>query len=412
MRTTVWLCRFVSAVAVCVLLGAGHSHAIGLGDLKDKAKKEAEKKATTPTPPETPPQDTAAPAASDIEPNSSDATPAVSDSARASGDDFQLYTKFDFVPGQKVLYFDDLSGEETGEFPSRWKLNTGVFEVARVGKDPWIMASARGEIAPKLMVNQLPERYTVEFEWLNRTSSYQGTHYMKFQWYGADSYPAATLHLHVNTTAYFGMKDDAGHFSEVSTKKLPASFATGIHNIRIMVTKSSIKCYVDNDRLVNAPRTVGFTPTSFAIEVYGEDTDFEKENMFFRNFRFAEGGKTMREQLDETGHIVTHGIYFDVNSDEIRGESYKTLADIQQMLGDDPSLRLVIEGHTDTDGSDAANLNLSQRRAESVRSYLVENGKIEGARLEAKGHGEGKPIDANTTPEGKANNRRVELAKL
>jgi outer membrane protein OmpA-like peptidoglycan-associated protein len=134
--------------------------------------------------------------------------------------------------------------------------------------------------------------------------------------------------------------------------------------------------------------------------------------MFIRNFRFAEGGKTMREQLDESGHIVTHGIYFDVNSDQIRGESYKTLADIVQMLSDDPALRVSIDGHTDSDGQDAANLDLSQRRAESVRQYLVETGKIDAARLEAKGYGESKPIDANTTPEGKANNRRVELSKL
>jgi hypothetical protein len=79
---------------------------------------------------------------------------------------------------------------------------------------------------------------------------------------------------------------------------------------------------------------------------------------------------------------------------------------------DDPSLRLTIEGHTDSDGEEAANLDLSQRRAESVRKYLMENGKIDGARLEAQGYGESKPIDANTTPEGKANNRRVELAKI
>jgi outer membrane protein OmpA-like peptidoglycan-associated protein len=120
----------------------------------------------------------------------------------------------------------------------------------------------------------------------------------------------------------------------------------------------------------------------------------------------------MREQLEEGGRIVTHGIYFDVSSDQIKGESYKTLADIGQMLIDDAGLKLAIEGHTDSDGDDASNMGLSKRRAEAVKKYLVETYKVDGARLEAMGMGETKPIDANTTPEGKANNRRVELVKV
>jgi outer membrane protein OmpA-like peptidoglycan-associated protein len=73
---------------------------------------------------------------------------------------------------------------------------------------------------------------------------------------------------------------------------------------------------------------------------------------------------------------------------------------------------LSVEGHTDSDGADASNLTLSESRAKAVRTYLMENYKIDGARLEARGLGETKPIDTNDTPEGKANNRRVELVKL
>jgi OOP family OmpA-OmpF porin len=92
--------------------------------------------------------------------------------------------------------------------------------------------------------------------------------------------------------------------------------------------------------------------------------------------------------------------------------SYKTLAEIGQLMTDDAALRLSIEGHTDSDGEEAYNQDLSQRRAESVRAYLVSKYQVDGARLESKGFGESKPIDANTTGEGKANNRRVELVKL
>jgi outer membrane protein OmpA-like peptidoglycan-associated protein len=79
---------------------------------------------------------------------------------------------------------------------------------------------------------------------------------------------------------------------------------------------------------------------------------------------------------------------------------------------DDATLRLSIEGHTDSDGADDANLKLSQDRAAAVKEYLVTNYKVDAARLETKGSGETKPIDTNDTPEGKANNRRVELVKL
>lgn len=371
------------------------------GKLKDKIKKEAEKKLPKEKPAETPAPEPA---------ESPDSLTA--DSAAAPGDSFQLYTKFDFVPGQRVLYYDDLSGEEMGEFPSRWGLNSGVFEIAKVGTQPWIMCSARGQIYPKLGVNQLPEKYTIEFKLLNRTAVYSGAYNTQFHWLGADGYPVAVLELFSGTKALFRMKDDQGHMQNTSDKQLASGFTSGVHDIRIMVTRSSIKCYVDNDRVANAPRTAGFIPTSFALSFHGDDADFEKEKLFFGDFRFAEGGKTMREQLDDSGKIVTHGIYFDVNSATIKGESYKTLADIGQMLTDDPTLRLVIRGHTDSDGTEAANQELSQRRAESVRQSLIDTYKITGDRLEAKGLGESEPIDANTTPEGKANNRRVELAKV
>ena len=89
-----------------------------------------------------------------------------------------------------------------------------------------------------------------------------------------------------------------------------------------------------------------------------------------------------------------------------------TLTATGTMPGEDASLRLSIEAHTDADGADDANLKLSQARAAAVRTYLGGKHGIDGGRLETKGLGEGKPIDTNDTPEGKANNRRVELVKL
>ncbi len=198
---------------------------------------------------------------------------------------------------------------------------------------------------------------------------------------------------------------------DLASKTLPAELGAGIHTMRIMATKSTIKCYIDNERVANVPAVEGFQPTS--IRVYMDPWLDEPDNpMLMGNVRYAEGGKTLKEQLDEAGRIVTHGILFDSGSDKIKAESYKTLADIGAMLTDNPTLRLSIEGHTDSDGADAANQTLSEKRAAAARTYLVDTYKIDAARLESKGWGEGQPIDTNDTPEGKANNRRVELVKL
>jgi outer membrane protein OmpA-like peptidoglycan-associated protein len=195
----------------------------------------------------------------------------------------------------------------------------------------------------------------------------------------------------------------------VARKEVP-KLAKGRHTMRIMATKSTIKCYIDQERIANVPKVEGFAPVGFSIDI---DPYFEgSQACRIGTFRYAEGGKSMREQLDESGRIVTHGILFDSGSDRIKAESMKTLTDIGTMLTEDAALRLSIEGHTDADGADADNLKLSQARASSVRTYLMENFKIDGARLEAQGFGEAKPIDVNTSPEGKANNRRVELVKL
>ena len=103
---------------------------------------------------------------------------------------------------------------------------------------------------------------------------------------------------------------------------------------------------------------------------------------------------------------------FDPGSHVIKATSIKTLKNIGRLFEDDPSLRLSIEGHTDADGTDESNVSLSQRRAESVKNYLVAHYGVGAEALQTKGWGESKPIDTNDSPEGKANNRRVELVKL
>ena len=118
----------------------------------------------------------------------------------------------------------------------------------------------------------------------------------------------------------------------------------------------------------------------------------------------------MTKELLEFGRVRLYGINFDVDSAVIRDESKPTLDKIVAMLKSEPTMQLIIEGHTDSDGSTEHNQVLSQQRAESVKLYLVAAG-VSPSRLSVEGYGESKPVASNTTATGKAQNRRVELVK-
>jgi outer membrane protein OmpA-like peptidoglycan-associated protein len=111
------------------------------------------------------------------------------------------------------------------------------------------------------------------------------------------------------------------------------------------------------------------------------------------------------------GRYVTHGILFDTGSDRLKPESAPVIQAIARGLGTNPNLRLLIEGHTDSVGNAASNLDLSKRRAEAVRAGLVSQFSVDASRLTTAGLGASKPIDSNDTPQGRAQNRRVELVK-
>ncbi len=322
----------------------------------------------------------------------------------AAAEDMTLYTKYDFVPGDKVIFYDDMKNDEEGEFPYRWNLDKGVFEVARLGKELWIMCTDAGTIRPKVQDAPLPPKYTAELQIYDNGPEVSG-HWYYIYWVDGDGNNIAEFWLGHGQSTHLKIYGESK-----ADKNLPERLSKGIHTMRVMATTQSIKCYVDQERVANVPQVEGFSPVGFRIYA---DPYIEPGNpMLFRGFRFAEGGKSMKQQLDEEGKIVTHGILFDPDSYTIKGESFKTLQEIGQLFQDVPELRLSIEGHTDSDGTDEHNMTLSQNRANSVRDYLKATYNVAADRLETKGWGESKPIDTNDSPEGKANNRRVELIKL
>jgi len=115
--------------------------------------------------------------------------------------------------------------------------------------------------------------------------------------------------------------------------------------------------------------------------------------------------------LDKADSWIFRDIKFESDKAVLMASSYPTLERILQILHDNPELSVEIQGHTDSTASAVYNIDLSQRRAQTVMKYLHDKG-IDAARMIAHGYGEGRPIDTNDTEEGKANNRRVELKPL
>ncbi len=120
--------------------------------------------------------------------------------------------------------------------------------------------------------------------------------------------------------------------------------------------------------------------------------------------------ESVERALTERGRAEIYSIHFSFNSDEIREESEPTLKEIAGLLGKHADWKLSIEGHTDGIGTIALNLDLSRAR-DCRKAALVTRYKIDGNRLSTGGFGESRPKDTNDTLEGRARNRRVELAR-
>ncbi|WP_242927650.1 OmpA family protein [Pontibacter vulgaris] len=318
----------------------------------------------------------------------------------------KAWSKYDFVPGSKVLFSDNLAGEEIGEFPSRWDLNNGNAEVAVFGNDRVINLVSYGTSIKPLMKKEhwLPETFTIEMDLFFDSDNPN----VEYNIYLVDDNKTYKEEINGHFWDPIAIRANQAKFKTFGTESedlAAQDIKSQWRHVAIAFNKRSMKVYLDNQRLINIP-TVQGKPTGLRIEI---DKRIESNTMV-KNVLIAEGGKKLYDQVMADGKFVTYGIKFDVNKATIRPESAGTLADIAHLMQEQPTMKFTIEGHTDSDGDESANMKLSQQRAEAVKSYLVDQG-IKADRLEAKGLGESKPIDKNSTPEAKSNNRRVEFVK-
>ncbi len=118
----------------------------------------------------------------------------------------------------------------------------------------------------------------------------------------------------------------------------------------------------------------------------------------------------LSDEINKSGQVAIYGIHFDTGKAAILPDSDSILGEIVKLMQQNSDLKLRVEGHTDTKGVPSANQALSEKRAQAVVAWLTAHG-VADARLSAKGFGQDKPVADNSTEEGRAKNRRVELVK-
>lgn len=323
------------------------------------------------------------------------------------------WEKYDFVPGTEIIFEDSQEGEQNGEFPSKWDLVSGIAENANFNGENVIYFRETGNfpngIVPLLKGpsdDYLPEAFTVEFDAYFEKGKYSN-YYLFFYDAKSKSKKAQNVFLsfYVNSAkyGYTGTEKTFGNakFSNKDTEN------SHWRHIAISFNKRAMKAYLDDTRLLNIPNiTDNITGITLSVN-HAKQTN----NQFIKNVRIAKGAVPLYDKVLTDGKFVTTGIKFDTNKATLKPESAGTINYVVKMMQDNPNWRFSVEGHTDSDGSDTANQTLSEKRAEAVRAELIRL-NIAADRLTSIGRGESKPMADNNTPEGKAQNRRVEFVKL
>lgn len=321
---------------------------------------------------------------------------------------------YDFVPGDRPLFVEDFTRDRVGNFPRRLEFKEGSLEIVEWNGQRLLRAADKSRFLVPLP-EALPERFTVEIDVVPASNYYDqvyvalGEVSVTEAWNLSDNYRFTTVMLRrdVTNTRRPQLTAAGGGVRAVAASRADYAKGVDVQPLKLLVDGRYLKGYLGGERLVNVPNAKLPRGRSLSVALYAKSD----APAYIGAIRVMAGGRALYDALEASGRVATQGILFATGSDEIRAESRPTLDEIGAMLREHADLKLLIEGHTDNVGNGRDNQALSEKRAAAVKAALVARYGIDAARLETKGFGASKPAGSNDSPEGRQQNRRVELVK-
>ncbi|MFT3682904.1 MAG: OmpA family protein [Ferruginibacter sp.] len=345
------------------------------------------------------------------------------------------FSKYDFIPGDSVIYYDAFEGESLAELPTGWN-TSGTGEVTTLDKYPgnWLRLH---KPFTYLSSNEktFGENYTVEFDLILQLKNngwmypefYVGLFSTKEEPNGGNNFlkdhkkyasvvtsifPAEGNNTKARINSY---QENRNYFTGdvKACEVLEKYYAKPVH-IAMQVQKERLRVWISEIKMFDVPKAIplGTLMNQLYFAVGSTNYSEEQYGIFVSNIKVATGRPDTRHKLVEEGKFSTTGILFDLQSAVIKPESYGVVKEIAAVLKENSGIKIKVIGHTSSDGDDNTNMELSRKRAAAVKDMLVADFAIDAARIETEGKGETKPVADNKTKEGKALNRRVEFIKL
>lgn len=331
----------------------------------------------------------------------------------------ESFTQYDFVPGDKILYFEDFSQDAIGDFPALWTSNgSGEVKSVSIAPGKWLHLNGEDAVYCYMRKIEFPTNFIVEFDIIpDKEYSLDGIIFTLYQDMSDntevaddDLYPGlAGIHIMLGSNEWetLGYKE-SNDWLRARASKNPVVIEESNHVI-IWIQNRRVRIYHSGAKVLDAPTNI-YSNTKFnRIRFSGWDRN---SHPFISNIKITTASPDTRSKLLTEGKIVSYGIYFDSGKDVVKPESYGSVKEIAAVLQENPDVRIKVVGHTDSDGDDALNLDLSKRRAAAVKRFLEKEFGIATDRVQTDGMGEQQPVASNDKPENKAKNRRVEFIKL
>ena len=333
--------------------------------------------------------------------------------------ELQAYSKYDFVPGDKVIFFEDFSQDAVGDFPALWTTDVaGEVNKLNIAPGNWFNLNSTEGTYWFMKDIDFPENFIIEFDIVPKKAG--GRYAADLVLFGEDKHSEMDkngnpgsygLHVTIAKTLW-----ETKGYKKGTNEILTGSSAINLvkeeklNHVIVWIQNRRVRIYHLGGKVLDVPTNI-YEDTKFSrlcFKLYRGASC----GSYISNIKITNAAPDMRSKLITEGKLITYGIYFDVNKDVVKPESYGTLKGIAQVLTDNPDVRIKIVGHTDSDGDDASNLDLSKCRAASVKNELSTTFGIDLARLETDGKGEKEAIAPNDNSTNKALNRRVEFIKL